>query len=175
MYQLPNQVASAVKQELKGKPWDQIDNDVRKAEREVLFLFFLQQLVNRKVGEENRYFMASARMLLNKLHALRREHATLKLAPPGLLRESFLEEELLPKGLDWKAQAEEFLTELYTLRGAMNSINQCYFDGHQTMLPNLAQWFDQLVACVERFVGGFNGDIATLPTGTSLKPGRKRS
>ena len=102
-------------------------------------------------------------MLLNELHALRREHAILKLAPPGLLRESVLEGELLPRARDWKDQAEAFLIELYTLRGAINSINQRYFDGHQTMFPNMVKWFDRVVACVERLIGGFNGDIAILP------------
>ncbi len=68
-----------------------------------------------------------------------------------------------------------FLTELYTLRGAINSVKQCYFDGHQTMFPNMVKWFDRVVACVERLVGGFNGDIAILPNGTSLTPGRKGS
>ena len=97
MYQLPDQVASAVKQELKGTSWEQIDDAVRNVVREVLFLFLLQQVVNRKVGEESRYFLASVRILLNDLHALRREQAILKLAPLGLLREGVMEE-LLPRG-----------------------------------------------------------------------------
>ena len=175
LYQLPDQVASAVKQELKGKPWEQIDVAVQKAVREVLLLFFLQQVVNRKVGEESRYFMASARILLNELYAQRREQAILKLAPPGLLRESVLEVELLPRAQDWKDQAQVFLTELYTLRGAINSVNRCYFDGRQTMFPNMAKCFDRVVACVERLVGGFNGDIDSGPDGRRWQRGRKGS
>ncbi len=48
--------------------------------------------------------MASARILLNELYAQRREQAILKLAPPGLLRESVLEVELLPRARDWRTR-----------------------------------------------------------------------
>ncbi len=53
---LTDQVAEAVKQTLKGHPREEIDKAVRQAYKDVLFLFFLHQQVNRKLISEERYW-----------------------------------------------------------------------------------------------------------------------
>ena len=61
---LTDQVAEAVKQTLKGHPREEIDKAVRQAYKDVLFLFFLHQQVNRKLISEERYFWTQGRFLI---------------------------------------------------------------------------------------------------------------
>ena len=66
----------------------------------------------------------------------------------------------------WKEMALGFLPEIYTLRSAINSIKQRYFDGQQTLFPEVAEGFGQLLAWVEKLVDIYNealaGDIERL-------------
>ncbi len=72
---LTDQVAEAVKQTLKGHPREEIDKAVRQAYKDVLFLFFLHQQVNRKLISEERYFWTQGRFLIAGLKSLLREQA----------------------------------------------------------------------------------------------------
>ena len=72
---LTDQVAEAVKQTLKGHPQEEIDKAVRQAYKDVLFLFFLHQQVNRKLISEERYFWTQGRFLIAELKSLLREQA----------------------------------------------------------------------------------------------------
>ena len=56
--------------------------------------------------------------------------------------------------------AEGFLREVYLLSQAIESINQHYYDGLQSMFPELAQDLDHLVSSVEEVVGIYNRGIA---------------
>ncbi len=56
--------------------------------------------------------------------------------------------------------ALRFLPELYTLRGAIDSINRRYFDGQQALFPTVAEGFEQLLALVEKTVGVYNENLA---------------
>ena len=51
MVRLPKQVTQAVEQTMKGQPRNEIQRKRRTALRDVLFLFFLHQQVNRAFGE----------------------------------------------------------------------------------------------------------------------------
>ena len=72
---LTDQVAEAVKQTLKGHRREEIDKAVRQAYKDVLFLFFLHQQVNRKLISEERYFWTQGRFLMAELKSLLREQA----------------------------------------------------------------------------------------------------
>ena len=72
---LTDQVAEAVKQTLKGHTREEIDKAVRQAYKDVLFLFFLHQQVNRKLISEERYFWTQGRFLIAELKSLLREQA----------------------------------------------------------------------------------------------------
>ena len=72
---LTGQVAEAVKQTLKGHPREEVDKAVRQAYKDVLFLFFLHQQVNRKLISEERYFWTQGRFLIAELKSLLREQA----------------------------------------------------------------------------------------------------
>ena len=73
--------------------------------------------------------------------------------------------------------AHEFLLELYTLRRVINSVNKLYYEGQQTLFPQVAQGFEELLGYIERLVNLYNRDlaegldrlIAMLPEGTSQK------
>ena len=53
-----------------------------------------------------------------------------------------------------------FLPEIYTLRGAIDSINQRYFDGQQALFPAVAEGFEQLLALAEKLVDIYNEALA---------------
>ena len=60
----------------------------------------------------------------------------------------------------WKRLAQGFLPEIYAVRGAIDSINQRYFDGQQILFPAVAEGFDDLVASVEKTVDIYNDALA---------------
>ena len=60
----------------------------------------------------------------------------------------------------WKRLALGFLPEIYTLRRAIDSITQRYFDGHQILFPAVAEGFHQLLAYAEKTVAIYNDSVA---------------
>ena len=60
----------------------------------------------------------------------------------------------------WKESALGFLPEIYTLRGAINSISNRYFDGQEGLFPEVAEGFVQLLDLVEKLVGIYNEALA---------------
>jgi len=66
----------------------------------------------------------------------------------------------------WMALALGFVPEIYSLRRAIASINQRYYDGQKIMFPTVAEGFDELLNLVEKTVGIYNdalaGDIERL-------------
>ena len=59
----------------------------------------------------------------------------------------------------WKELALRFLPEIYTLRGAIASINRRYFDGQDVLFPAESEGLDQLLALMEKLVGNYNEDL----------------
>ena len=62
---------------------------------------------------------------------------------------------------DWKAQAEAFLTELFTLRRATEIVEQQYFDGLPVLFADEAEGLDQLVTLVQELINDYNDDLAS--------------
>ncbi len=60
----------------------------------------------------------------------------------------------------WKEAALGFLPEIYTLRRAITSISQRYFDGQEGLFPDVAEGFDQLLASAKKSVGIYNEALA---------------
>ena len=60
----------------------------------------------------------------------------------------------------WKESALGFLPEIYTLRRAINSISQRYFDGQEALFPEVAEGFAQLLASAEKLVDIYNEALA---------------
>jgi len=60
----------------------------------------------------------------------------------------------------WKELALGFLSEIYTLRRAIESINKRYFDGQETLFPPVGEGFDQLLDSLEKVVDIYNEDLA---------------
>jgi hypothetical protein len=72
---LPDKVATAVEQAMKGRPKPEVARVARQAIRDVLFLFHLHEQVNRRFIEEDRHFWTRALLLSTELDALRRERS----------------------------------------------------------------------------------------------------
>ena len=71
------------------------------------------------------------------------------------------DEELFHQRIEhWKNLAEGSFLELRILRGAIDYINQRYFDGQQTLFPREAEGLDQLMDLVEKLVDIYNQDLA---------------
>ena len=66
-------MTASVEQALKGKPKEEINRALRKADLDVLFLFYLHQQANCRLGEKERYFASHSLMLAQELNALVRE------------------------------------------------------------------------------------------------------
>ena len=60
----------------------------------------------------------------------------------------------------WKESALGFLPEIYTLRKAINSISQRYFDGQEALFPEVAGGFGQLLASAEKLFDIYNEALA---------------
>ena len=92
-----------------------------------------------------------------------------ELAEEVSLRKSTLEssqlgkpsEDRIRQGVEhWKALVLSCHPEIYTMRGAIDSINRRYLEDQEVLVPAEAEGFDQLVALVEKLVGNFNEDLA---------------
>ena len=85
------------------------------------------------------------------------------------LRESLLESLAMQK-LDqdrfrqrvehWNELARRILPEIYTVRGAIASINQRYCEGQGILFPSVAEGFDEMLALVDKVVNMFNESLA---------------
>ena len=61
---------------------------------------------------------------------------------------------------NWKELALGFLPEIYTLRNAIDSISQRYFKCQETLFPEVAEGFGELLASVEKLVDIYNEALA---------------
>lgn len=70
------------------------------------------------------------------------------------------EEQFHQRVKGWRVLTPGLLLELYTLRKAIDSVNQAYFQGQHTLFPASSEGFDQLVAFVDKLVGLYNEGLA---------------
>ena len=70
------------------------------------------------------------------------------------------EDKFRPQVEHWRELALDFLREIYTMRKAIESINQRYFDGQQALFPPVAEGFNQLLTSLETAIDFFNEDLA---------------
>ena len=74
--------------------------------------------------------------------------------------DSSYEEQFRKRVEHWKELALGFLPEIYTLRRAINSISQRYFDGQQSLFPDVEEGLNDLVVTIEQLVEIFDdGDL----------------
>ena len=77
---LGDQMTASVEQALKRRPKEEINRAMRKADLDVLFLFYLHQQANCRSAEKERYFASHSLMLGQELNALMREQVNNDLA-----------------------------------------------------------------------------------------------
>ncbi|HZA21371.1 MAG TPA: hypothetical protein VFA32_01995, partial [Dehalococcoidia bacterium] len=119
---LPEKVATAVEQAMKGRPKQEIARRARQAVRDVLFLFHLHQQVNRKLIEKQEAFLFRLRWLRAELGRLCYQKKVRQASPSGIPTG-------VPKHQDltrWQKEAELFLGELQGLRLAVMAISKRY-------------------------------------------------
>ena len=80
---------------------------------------------------------------------------SLQIGKPGEIEDRFRQ-----RVERWKELALRFVAEIYTLRGAVESINERYFEGLEALLPAVAEGFDDRVTLVEKTVDFFNESLA---------------
>jgi len=84
----------------------------------------------------------------------------------GFLQESLQvgkpgdDEQFRQRAENWRELGLGFLTEIYTLRGSIELINDRYFDGQQALFPAVAENFADLLALAENTVDIFNESLA---------------
>jgi len=177
---LTTHVAAGVRQTLKGKPQEEIDQAVRQAHRDVLFLYYLQQQVNGKVVSEERNHWSQAMLLTSKLGSLLREQSLLEHSRKSLVADeqagAVSQREFVPDELPvgktgqspeqfrqqaehWKELALLFLPEIHTLRKVIDSINERYFESQGILFSSDAEGLDELLVLVEKTVGIFNESL----------------
>ena len=160
---LTRQVGEAVRSDMKGARPELVEAAVRKANRDVVFLVKLHHQANAKVYTEQRAWRLTVRLIAAMQHRLLTKYELRnalsqrkgKSSPaPGLTkrdRESVrnCEEEI-----------KDFLTELYAIQGAIASICDRYFDGHQVLLHDADQFLTQEIEITERLAGLWNDSCA---------------
>ena len=53
-----------------------------------------------------------------------------------------------------------FIPEIYSLRRTTDQVGQRYFEGQETLFPEVAEGLDQLLASAEKLVGIYNEALA---------------
>lgn len=66
------------------------------------------------------------------------------------------EDKFRPQVEHWRELALDFLREIYTMRKAIGSINQRYFDGQGVLFPPVANEFNNMLASLEEVVDIYN-------------------
>lgn len=167
LVRLPEQVATAVEQSMKGESKELIRRQVRQAVRDVVFLFHLHQRLNYAFLEQERYFFAQGLALATGMNAMIRE---LNLVAKGSGKAVKREDPSLPNRVRrWRVMAEDYLGELYSLRQASNSIDRHYFDGPTGLFSGSSQALAQLVEQAEDLVDLYNRNLAVPESEVTAK------
>jgi len=175
LWRLPEQVERAARDAMKGQPKPTIEMAVRRAVRDVVFLFHLHQHLNRKAMEEQRAWNLLLVVLAERLRGMIREEyfrATLQevairvdTETPCRRRRGLLgnlhalskeHERKTGRLKEWQALAELFLAELYAFQQLVTLVSRRHFDGCQALFPDPAQGLSEVTRSAEQLVSVFN-------------------
>jgi len=197
LWRLPEQVEGAARDAMKGQAKPVVEAAVRGAVRDVVFLFFLHQQLNRKAMEEQRAWILLLVVLAERLHGMIREEylrATLQevatrvdMETPNRRRRGLLRnlralakehERKAGRLKEWQALAERFLAELYAFQQLVTLVSRRHFDGCQALFPDPAQGLSEVVHSAEQLVSVFNdtpGENAERACVVNLEAPRRRA
>jgi hypothetical protein len=156
LYLLPDQVERAMKNQMKGRPRQEIVRAMRSAVRDTLFLFHLHQQVNHKLMEKQEAFLFRLRWLRAELGRLRYQKMACQASPSGIRTR-------VPRRQDltrWQEEVERFLEELHCLRLAVLAISKRYFGKHDLLFPALTESLNYVLKAMEVLAEMFNEDLA---------------
>lgn len=161
---LPDQVEQAVRDEMKGRPKDEIWQHVRLAVRDVVFLYYLVLKVNERALGKEREWRLLVIALAEKLNGLIEEPFQVK---------RFKRKEHLNY---WREFAEQSLIELYIYEEMVNSVREQYYDGLQTLFPDVEQTLKRVMGNIEEIVDTYKILFGRKVKGCeSIVPERLRS
>lgn len=151
---LPDAVEKSVRESKKGLHRTEVRKAVRKAVRDVIFLFFLHQEANRRMSENERAYVLQGMLLRTELRWLedRIEHhlASKRKRSPENFRDRLSR---------WKSMCEMFLLEILSVQHAFESLSAHYLDGHDVLFSDVRESLSGVVEFVEVLAELFNDDL----------------
>jgi hypothetical protein len=158
---LTGQIGHAVREAMKGRPKEFVEDAVRRAVKDVVFLVKLCNRINFKGYAEQRAWSVMVALLAemqNRVlteylleYFLNRNKRLARSYPRRTQRERI--KELFQ---NWKNNAETFLNDLYGFQSAVTYIRTHYFDGHEVLFADLNQFVADFIRTSEDLVRMFN-------------------
>lgn len=147
LYRLADLIETATLEAVKGRPKDVRDRAVKRALRDVAFLFFVHQGANERIHQEWRGMHRGVELLAAGWR---------KAAPVGtseIDRDDGRSE-------DWRIRAKALLAELYEYREAMDLLSRTYFAGHPLLFRDAADGLEFCIEAAGTLVEAHNDEIA---------------
>ncbi len=143
LVRMPRQVAEAVRQAMKGKSRNEFSRQIARAQKEVVFLFYLWKIPNLEL-------LAAAEELRLRLHLLVEQHRLLSLAQQverevGRRRKRPLAfcyptdvASLDEKAVEWRESARDCFLSVFTSAAAARLLSRHYFSGQEFLFSQTA-------------------------------------
>jgi hypothetical protein len=139
LYRLPELVRLSLEQKMKGQSKEAIKKQVRRAVKDVAFLYYLHHHINFEVAESQGEWVLKLLLLCEWFKKCIVEQDPDKGHYFGLWR--------------------QILTELYAIRDAITYISQNYYDGHELLLPGLMKRLTSTINETEYIAEIYNDSI----------------
>ncbi len=142
LYRLHDLVIPGLEKGLKGKPPEEKSRTIRRALKDVAFLYYLQLGINTRVDAETRAWLLTSVLISREL---------LSGAASTVAIENGAESEIT-----WRYSAKRFIRELYVYERAASVIGNTYFNGHQVLFPDAAEILQDQKSLIESHIEGDN-------------------
>lgn len=160
---ITGQIEHTVREAMKGQQKEIVQQTVRRAVRDVVFLVKLHLQVNIGVLSDQRAwsltvaFLAEMQNRLLTEAALRMVLRDRKRLPSRKMQSRDIKSDQKAGEFQlWKNIAETFLGDLYAFLDAVAFISKYYFDGHEILFPDADKCLTDLAKETEILVGMFN-------------------
>lgn len=160
---ITRQIDLTVRESMKGRPREVVENAVHQAVRDVCFLIKLHHKVNFKVLENQKAWTLMVALLAEMQNRMLTEatfHKVLRDKKIRINREMRIwTRKRDQNAIDfqvWQGATARFLVELYSFRDTAAFINRHYFDGHIILFPDSEPCVADLIEETEKLVGMFN-------------------
>ena len=142
LYRLHDLVIPGLEKRLKGKPSEEKNRSIRRALKDIAFLYYLQLGINTRVDAETRAWLLTTVLISREL---------LSGAASTVAIETGDESEIT-----WRYSAKRFIRELYVYERSASVIANTYFNGHQVLFPDAAEILQDQKRLIESHIEGDN-------------------